>query len=78
MIGKPKAKVPKTVTIDLGVVDIKIDDYGRSISFTGGGLETVAGHSILSPTKGMSIPGRGRVTIKRAKKRRLTPSASAV
>lgn len=56
MIGKSKAKVPKSVSIDLGVVDIRISNYGREIAYTGKGLETVVGQSIAESTKGMSIP----------------------
>ena len=63
MIGKPKAKVPKDASIDLGVVDIIISDYGKRIEFTGKGLETVAGHSLTSPAKGMSIPAKGPVRV---------------
>jgi hypothetical protein len=64
MIGKPKAKVPKSASIDLGVVDIQISNYGKAIEFTGKGEETVAGHSIASATMGMSIPARGSMRIK--------------
>ena len=56
MIGKSKAKVPKDVSIDLGIADIKIDNYGTGISFTGKGEETIAGERISETTKGMSIP----------------------
>ncbi len=70
MIGKPKAKVPKEVSIDLGVVDIMIRDYGRRIEFKGGGLETVVGKSLSTPTKGMSIPATGKMAIRRKLKRR--------
>jgi len=56
MIGKPKAKVPKSASIDLGVVDIQISKYGKEITFTGKGLETIAGGGVASTTKGMSIP----------------------
>lgn len=83
MIGKPGAKVPKSVTVDLGVVDIKIEDYGQRIGFSGRGLETVTGHSIPGATTGMSIPGRGVMKVrtvksKRRPKRELRPSASAI
>ena len=63
MIGKPKARIPKSVSIDLGVVDIKIDNYGREISFTGHGLKTVAGGSIPGAAKGMSIPAISPVKV---------------
>ena len=64
MIGEPKAKVPKEVSVDLGVVDIIIRDYGTRIEFKGGGLETVAGKSLASTTRGMSIPGAGIMKFK--------------
>ena len=64
MIGKPRAKVPKSVSVDLGVVDILIDNYGRRIRFTGEGLKTVAGGSIASTTKGMSIPATAPQKVK--------------
>jgi len=64
MIGKPGAKVPREITVDLGVVDIIIKDYGKKIEFKGGGLETVAGKSLASTTKGMSIPGTGIMKVK--------------
>ena len=82
MIGKSKAKVPKSASIDLGVVDILIDNYGKDISFTGHGLETVVGSSIAGATKGMSIPASGIMKVKRSKhsahrkKKELVPSAS--
>ena len=63
MIGKPRAKVPKDASIDLGVVDIKISDYGKRIEFVGKGLETVVGHSLTSPTKGMSVPAKGAIEV---------------
>ena len=55
MIGKSGARVPKTASVDLGVVDILIDDYGKAIRFVGRGLETQVGS--LSKTTGMSVPG---------------------
>jgi hypothetical protein len=57
MIGTPKARVPKTVSVDLGVVDILIEDYGRKITFTGGGLKTSVGQNLPGATRGMSIDG---------------------
>ncbi len=56
IIGKPDSKVPKSVSIDLGVVDIFIEDYGKTIRFKGEGETTIAGESIQSPTMGMSVP----------------------
>jgi hypothetical protein len=64
MIGKPKAKVPKSASIDLGVVDIRLSNYGKEITFTGKGLETVAGGGVASTTKGMSIPATAPMKVK--------------
>jgi len=69
MIGKPAAKVPKTISLDLGVVDILIEDYGQRISFTGGGEKTVAGSSIAGTTKGMSIPASSPMKVSRVPRR---------
>ena len=70
MVGKPKAKVPKEVAIDLGIVDIFISDYGKTIRFMGEGEKTVVGKSIAGTTKGMSIPGTGRMVVKNRGKKR--------
>ena len=59
--GKMKAKVPKSASIDLGVVDIRVENYGTSISFTGKGLETIVGQRIPGTTSGMSIPASGAI-----------------
>jgi hypothetical protein len=69
MIGEPKAKVPKSVSIDLGVVDILISNYGKSIKFTGHGLETKVGKSLNIPTRGMSIPATAPMRVAKFKKR---------
>lgn len=63
MIGKPRAKVPTSASIDLGIVDVLITESGRKISFTGKGLETIVGHSISEPTTGMSIPAVAAVAV---------------
>ncbi len=55
MIGKPEVGVPKSVSVDLGVVDIYITNYGKNIEFRGRGLETDVGKRLSSPTKGMSL-----------------------
>jgi len=67
MIGKPKAKVPKDVAVDLGVVDIFISDYGKKIRFTGEGEKTSVGKSLAGTTKGMSIPGIGKMVVSKPK-----------
>ena len=46
MIGKSKAKVPKSASLDLGIMDVFISNYGQEIDFKSGGLETVAGERI--------------------------------
>lgn len=55
MIGVPGSKVPKSASIDLGVVDVYITNYGRSIRFGGHGEETDVGKSLGSTTTGMTI-----------------------
>jgi hypothetical protein len=57
MIGTAGAKVPQQVTVDLGVADIEISDYGQRISYTGRGERTNVGDRIQSNTVGMSIEG---------------------
>lgn len=56
MVGKPKAKVPESVSIDLGVVDIIITKSGKAIEFKGHGEKTSVGQTLPHTTKGMSIP----------------------
>ena len=63
VIGKMPARVPKEVSIDLGVTDIFITDYGRKISFRGGGQKTNVGRRIDSTTKGMSVQEQGGVPL---------------
>ena len=58
------------VVIDLGIVDIFISDYGKKIRFMGEGEKTVVGKSIAGTTKGMSIPGMGRMVVKNRVKKR--------
>lgn len=69
MIGRPKARVPKEVAIDLGVVDIYIRDYGQKIEFKGEGLRTSVGSRLAGTTMGMSIPIGGRMVTKKKKSR---------
>lgn len=68
MIGKPKSKVPKTASIDLGIVDIIIEDYGKKIRFLGLGEKTNVSGS-LSKTTGMSVPAKTAHIIKHKKRR---------
>ena len=56
MIGKPRARVPDKISIDLGIADIFVEERGRSIRYEGKGLETDVGARMPSLTKGMSIP----------------------
>lgn len=61
VIGERPARVPKSFSIDLGVVDAFITDYGKTITFTGHGTLTDVGSRIASPTTGMSVDeGGGR------------------
>jgi hypothetical protein len=80
MIGKPKARVPKSVSVDLGVVDILIENYGEKISFTGEGEMTSVGGSIAGTTRGMSIPAMSpsfrRYKRHKPKSRKLVQSVS--
>ena len=55
MIGKPEAKVPKSISIDLGIADIYVSNHGKNIRFEGKGLETDVGKRIAGPAKGMDI-----------------------
>lgn len=70
ILGSPNAKVPRTVSIDLGTVDIFISDYGRKIEFRGGGLNTDVGSRDTSRTRGMSIPGQGITPRKLSRKKK--------
>jgi len=56
MIGEPSGPVPEHISIDLGVADVYVTDFGRNIKYTGKGLETIVGKRIMVPEKGMSIP----------------------
>lgn len=70
MIGQPGADVPKEVSIDLGIVDIYISNYGKSIEFSGGGQKTEVGKRLGGSTMGMSVTGfpRSRKTSKKKRK----------
>jgi hypothetical protein len=57
MIGQSPSEVPYSVSIDLGVTDAFITEYGRSIKFGGDGEKTDVGKRIDKTTAGMSIPG---------------------
>jgi len=59
VIGKPRAEVPETISADIGIADIEIYDYGRSIRFAGRGTLTNVGERLESSTKGISIPSVG-------------------
>lgn len=56
VIGSSESPVPESASIDLGVVDVFITDYGRRISFMGKGTRTDVGERIPRATQGMSIP----------------------
>ena len=61
IIGKPGAKVPKSFSVDLGVVDVLITGYGTKIAFKGHGEKTNVGKRIDSTVKGMSVGKEGPV-----------------
>ena len=79
--------MPKSGSIDLGVVDIFFDDYGQTIDIKGEGEKTVVGMNLPGATKGMSIPASSPLiiddsSVRRARKpkkkrRQRTPSPSA-
>jgi len=81
MIGDPGARVPQTISIDLGIADIEVSEHGRRIKFSGKGLETDVGGK-PSPTQGMSIPSRGirrktvRYEVRRGKRKPKTRFAA--
>jgi len=58
VVGKPGAKVPPLVSVDLGFADIEVLN-GRQIRFTGEGLQTDVGARIAGPTRGMSVGADG-------------------
>lgn len=53
-------EVPESFSIDLGTADVFIEDFGKSIRFTGKGTTTDVGQSIVSPTVGMTV-GKSRI-----------------
>lgn len=58
VIGRSRtANVPERVSIDLGVTDAFVTDFGQSISFKGKGTKTDVGGRIPSPTQGMELDG---------------------
>jgi len=69
VIGSSKG-VPETISIDLGITDAYISNYGTKIDFTGEGEHTDAGISLDSPTVGMSIPATMRARVKTKPKRK--------
>lgn len=57
MIGVSTAVVPESISIDLGIVDVFISDFGRNIEFRGKGEGTDVGERLPSTTQGMSVDG---------------------
>ena len=57
VIGDDNSRVPDTIRIDKGVVDITISGKGKRIDFTGKGRRTNVGKRIDSTTTGMSVNG---------------------
>ena len=57
MIGRSRtARVPQSVSIDIGITDAFITDYGRTITFKSKGTQTDVGTRIPSTTVGMDTP----------------------
>jgi len=54
-------RVPITISVDLGVVDIFADAEKEQIRFEGGGLETDVGKRHPSKTKGMSVRRKKKI-----------------
>lgn len=73
VIGTPSAKVPESISIDLGITDIEIYNYGQNIRF-GYGLYTDVGESLESTTTGLSIPSvfEEKKQVRKNKVRKLT------
>ena len=61
IIGKPMAKVPESISADIGITDVHIFNRGGSIEFARG-LKTNVGKSIDSNTRGISTPAVLNVT----------------
>jgi len=60
VIGRSRiATVPQSVSIDMGVSDAFITEYGRRIAFQGKGSKTNVGTRIEDVHTGMSIPEVG-------------------
>jgi len=57
MIGRSTARVPESISIDLGIVDAFITNRGRNIEFRGKGELTDVGERIPLTTQGMSVDG---------------------
>ncbi len=57
MVGRSrKARVPQSLSVDLGIADIFVTNAGRTIHYKGKGEQSNVGSSIDSATQGMSIP----------------------
>lgn len=54
-IGKSSVVVPERISIDEGITDAFITDYGRNISYSGKGERTDVGERLSSTTKGMTV-----------------------
>lgn len=60
VIGRSRTStVPQTVSIDMGIKDILISNFGQDIAFYNKGTMTDVGTREPSTTKGMSIPSTG-------------------
>ena len=57
VIGRSRmVTVPESISMDMGVTDAFVTEYGQRITFKGKGKETNVGTRIPETTKGMSIP----------------------
>ena len=55
--------MPESISVDMGVTDAFISDYGKKIAFTGKGSKTDVGKRLSSPTVGMSVNDSGGTEI---------------
>ncbi len=61
MIGTSGARVPERISVDEGVTDAFITNYGTKISYGGKGEDTNVGERLPTTTKGMTVNGDGAV-----------------
>ena len=56
IVGRGTKGVPESLSVDLGITDAFITNYGTKIAFSGKGLMTDVGERVPGPTVGMSVP----------------------